>query len=949
MANYYVTDNGDNSTVTNASTGEIVFVGTYSQAASQAAELNRQSDRALYNQETTVTPSAIVTLNKSQGTDAQRLALMNEIDKGVDQNLNDLLGIQSSKTSPKAQITAGVGANDDNPQQSSSAAQSVSSSGSNSSTADSSGSSNTQNQQRIIPEPNVLDQFASSTWQASLYLMSSAQYSQFIQSKKKSLSGYNLLIQNSGAPVGKAGFVGGLQNQTFSENNGVTSSATAAAGRNPAFPLDFYIDNIVVKNYLLGKGSGIATNVSELTFQITEPNGITLINRLYQAVQDAAPRNSSGPIDYSQANYLMVIRWYGYDEYGNPQPPPATKRQTNNVNGSTVEKTDPRAIVEKYIPFQIADIDFTVSSRLVTYEVRSRPIGQMIGGTGRRGTIPADLELTGQTVRDVLQGNSASPSRVEPVQELFENDGTPSYTSGSGPASSAPSVGTLTAVGLTQAMNDLQKELVKNGTFQYGDTYEVVFAPGAEVIAGAKVTLKNPKANQASTPMSKPASQSPSSALPEKQSVAYSGRNIPVSAGTQMLYAIDQIIRNSSYIYDQANLTADESKPGEYIQNDTRVPVNWFNIMMEAVPDGNKYDTKRNATAYKIKYVITTYQVQNFVSRFFPTVNYLGVHKSYPYWFTGQNTAVLDYQAHINSMYQLVVTGSSPGQNLQNSQLQRFSASMADQIKWYYAPRSSESTAGAENRGNEIPAEAAEYMYGGSGLQSTKVKIIGDPAWIQQGSITGINGLTDSASQPFLLDGTINFDGVQPMFEVAFQKPEDYDLGTGLADPYRDKNNKSRLPKQSFIYQGTVVTSTFSGGRFEQQLEGTLYPFPIPDGSNAVSAPPGKQDPRRIDNPSGGLNSTTGQPLKAQPGVSNTNGALEAPVTVGEVSPGSSDNGDQDGVLPDDIVVAQSPPEPVDSEGVDVSVPDDLDFTPPSRLAINSDIPDTPQNMAIET
>ena len=313
---------------------------------------------------------------------------------------------------------------------------------------------------------------------------------------------------------------------------------------------------------------------------------------------------------------------------------------------------------------------------------------------------------------------------------------------------------------------------------------------------------------------------------------------------------------------------------------------------------------------------------------------------------------MLDYQANINSMYQLVVTGSSPGQNLQNSQLQRFSASMADQIKWYYAPRSSESTAGAENRGNEIPAEAAEYMYGGSGLQSTKVKIIGDPAWIQQGSITGINGLTDSASQPFLLDGTINFDGVQPMFEVAFQKPEDYDLGTGLADPYRDKNNKSRLPKQSFIYQGTVVTSTFSGGRFEQQLEGTLYPFPVPDGSNAVSTPPpppGRQDPRRIDNPNGGLNSTTGQPLKAQPGVSNTNGALEAPVTVGEVSPGGSDNGDQDGVLPDDIVVAQSPPEPVDSEGVDVSVPDDLDFTPPSRLAINSDIPDTPQNMAIET
>jgi hypothetical protein len=930
MANYYVTDNGNNSTVTNATTGEIVFVGTYAQALSQAAELNRQSDSALYNQATTVTPPAIVTLEQTQGTDSP----------------------STSTVAPKAQITTGVGANDDNPQAASAVTQSVSSSGANSTTIDSAGSTNTSNQQRIIPETNILDQYASSTWQVSLYLMSNEQYGQFLLSKKKSLSGYNLLIQNSGAPIGKAGFVGNLQTQVFTENNGTTSTATAGAGRNPAFPLDFYIDNIVLKNYLLGKGSGIATNFSEINFQITEPNGITLINRLYQAVQDAAPRNSSGPIDYSQAQYLMVIRWYGYDENGNPQPPPATKKQSNNVNGSAIEKTDPRAIVEKYIPFQIADIDFTVSSRLVTYDVRGKPSGQMVGGTSRRGTVPADLELTGQTVRDVLQGNPATPSRLEPTQTLYELDGTPSYTSNAGPASSAPSVGTLTAVGLTQAMNDLQKELVKNGTFQYADTYEVVFAPGAEVIASAKVTLKNPKANQSATPMSKPTSQSPSSALPEKQSVAYNGRIIPVSAGTQMLYAIDQIIRNSSYIYNQANLTADENNPGEYIQNDRSTPVNWFNIIMEAVPDGNKIDTKRNATVFKIKYVITTYQVQNFVSRFFPSVTYLGVHKSYPYWFTGQNTAVLDYQAHINSMYQLVVTGSSPGQNLQNSQLQRFSASMTDQIKWYYAPRSSQSTAGAENRGNEIPAEAAEYMYGGSGLQYAKVKIIGDPAWIQQGSLTGVNGLIDTVSQPFLLDGTINFDGVQPMFEVAFQKPEDYDLTTGLADPYRDKNDKSRLPKQSFIYQGTVVTSNFSGGRFEQLIEGTLYPFPVPDGSNAVSAPPpppGQQDPRRTDNPNGGINGVTGQPLKVQPGVSNANGALPAPETVGSVSPGETPDGNQDAVTPADTVTAQAPPEPADSDGVDVSIPTSLDFVPLPKLAINIDIPDVPQNMALET
>jgi hypothetical protein len=74
------------------------------------------------------------------------------------------------------------------------------------------------------------------------------------------------------------------------------------------------------------------------------------------------------------------------------------------------------------------------------------------------------------------------------------------------------------------------------------------------------------------------------------------------------------------------------------------------------------------------------------------------------------------------------------------------------------------------------------YAYQDPG--GTKLKIIGDPAWIQQGSLAGGVTSADLSPQPFLPDGTINFDNSQVLFEIAWQRPEDYDLSTGLANPY---------------------------------------------------------------------------------------------------------------------------------------------------------------------
>jgi hypothetical protein len=158
--------------------------------------------------------------------------------------------------------------------------------------------------------------------------------------------------------------------------------------------------------------------------------------------------------------------------------------------------------------------------------------------------------------------------------------------------------------------------------------------------------------------------------------------------------------------------------------------------------------------------------------------------------------------------------------------------------KYTYASASTESSAGAFAQGNKVGANASEYLYSPGDLGNAKIRIIGDPAWIQQGSLAGGVNTAEFGYSAFLPDGSINFDASQVMFEIAWQRPEDYNLSTGLADPYARPGNQARQPQQSNVYKANKIVSEFKSGKFEQTIEGSLYNFPIPSGKNIVASAP---------------------------------------------------------------------------------------------------------------
>jgi hypothetical protein len=763
---------------------------------------------------------------------------------------------------------------------------------------------------RITPKPNVLDRFSSYTYRASWYIITPEQYRQMTLSQKKSVNGYMLLMQSGGAPINSGGPQGAKSpsTQTFFENNGASSTNAsipnardADAGRNPYFPDDFYFENINIENLITGNGSRAAHAVTNIKFTVVEPSNITLLDRLYEAVQDFMPASGQKQnINYASVIYLMVIRFYGYDENGNL----VTNIGATDQSG----RSDPNAVIEKFIPFKIAKCDWTVENKLVSYNIEGLAVGQITAAGTKRGTIPYDVQLTAKSLGELLGGDvqfangtapSAAPgtsttaSRPGPdagagnnAVVFAENAGTVSNSVAPAPpnANAAATPKRTLTQGLMGAMNQYQQELVKNGIQEYADTYNIVFATGGaggggQAIEKAKLIPPGTIPDRKNAPTAPPPTSDASSADMSRVFVDITSRNYSITAGMQLVQAIDLAIRNSEFIYAQQtkfyNNDNDQNSPEEQTKPGTGRDVVWYNLTFQALPKSGQYDRKRNDFAYDITFIVNTWIPMNFSSNYFPINRFRGLHKVYPYWFTGQNTSVLEYKETLNNLYNLTISGSATDRNL--LQRQNMTSSMRDQPFYSYQSASAESRQGVSGKENEPGSNLAENLYDPVGLANCKLKIVGDPSWIQQGSIAfGINPNSFNGD-PFLQDGTINFDARQIMFEVAWQRPQDYDINTGLADPY--SKSSRREPIQSRVYTASKVTSMFERGTFTQLVEGLLYFFMKPNANNKAVSAPMPTTGRQVD-----LNNTL-RPNERAP----KSGTISVPLVTS--APGSATSG----------------------------------------------------------
>lgn len=377
---------------------------------------------------------------------------------------------------------------------------------------------------------------------------------------------------------------------------------------------------------------------------------------------------------------------------------------------------------------------------------------------------------------------------------------------GAAPKPSTTTVGT----GLVAALNTYQQSLKSKGLVEIADIYEIKFADS--IIADA--TIVPPAGLNKNLVVGSTGTTASDKLLPNKQTMDPKSRARAAAAGQQIVQFIDQVIRSSKYIQDQASQTWNQSTNSwEPTKTPTAQQFAWFQVLCNV--DILGYDNKRQDHAYRMTFTVVPYETP-MLSAFFPSGKYRGVHKFYQYWFTGFNDAVLSFEQSFNNQWTQALTGPT----VSETKVQKLNYPETWRLNVF--PASGQSNQGGERNTNEPGANAADFLYS-SDLATAKIQIVGDPAWIPNTNTEYVTPETFTA-EPFLSDGTINTVASGAYFAICFDTPADYNLQTGLVDP-RTAPNGQNDGTVTTVYVASKVTHTFKNGRFTQELEGSWVTY----------------------------------------------------------------------------------------------------------------------------
>lgn len=649
----------------------------------------------------------------------------------------------------------------------------------------------------IVATPNKLAKLSSMNYSISIYMLNIEEYKRLVASRQKTLPTQQLIIQSGGIDQGLGYNIG---------------------QRNKYFDVDFYLDNVVIDSSIGTQNGNRAHNALTLNFTVVEPNGVTFIQRLRKAVK-AHQAATTSTVSEANQNFLMIIRFYGYDSNG----------QIVNASqlGLTEAGSDTNAIIEKWIPFQIADIRYKLSARTVEYNVVATVPQVGVGFSQMTATIPFDFELQAPDVATLLNGRTSFAGVRTVGLQTDENQSaaeTQRLLNGAGSAAppnatAAASVKTYTN-GLADALNQHQLDLYNTGQQEIADQFEFVLA-NVKGLSDAKMSRPGRQDKQrTATPPPTTANQALN---PNVGSYNSNSKTWSVTRGTQIVQLIDLVMRNSTYITSQQNIIFDEVTKLPKPQTPVAT-VQWYRIGCQVTPLG--YDNKRRCIAYKSTYYITPYQINDPRVPLFPNARFRGTHKVYNYWFTGENNEVLDLDIEVNYNYTTTFgnyqAGSGPAGDFTSS-------SRIYEKRYFQTKPNSEGTGGTGDTTTPA-AQLAERLYNEADIQKSQLTIVGDPDWIQQSEIF-YNDPRSISLSPFMPDGSMNTAASEVLYEIKFNPVNDYNLNNGLGTInsngglYSQSNADIRLEPQSTVFGALMCRSNFRQGRFTQRLTGTIKFF----------------------------------------------------------------------------------------------------------------------------
>jgi hypothetical protein len=607
---------------------------------------------------------------------------------------------------------------------------------------------------------NPLSKFSSVTYKLSLYAITPDAYNSFYENDRWITKDLELIVQSAGV------------------------SKELDSPRNKYFEFDFGIDDLEITTLTNAKETSTAGNQSDFKFKLYEPYGMTFPSRLVKAEVDlqqraGIKRSIAQQTEALMSPFLLVVRFYGYDSNGNP----VTEPVDDGVSGT---KTDTNAAFERAFPIVITKLTFKMENKVTVYDVTAKLMNEQVGLGVKRGVVKTGFSISADTVEAALGGKGS---------------------------------------GLFDKINEQQKSITnkseKEKKQMIDDDYNVVFQPesgiGEALLVDKDFYVKN-FAPMASGPSNVRTSQGPSATT-----VSKGKRTIKIAEGTPILTAIDQIITQSTYLRD-AMKVFDKEEVQEVQENDESFNENanpkklyWYNVRTHVKIKG--FDEIRQDFAYSITYIIQKYQipyVRSLVTGA-PTT-YYGPHKIYKYWYSGENTEVLNYEMQYNLLYYLTSALSSDAAN--NKPANK-------------TPNNPGPGQGADPTGKlpgkfELQNELKTFLYSPGDQVKAQIKILGDPDYLMP---TEAGSITTSFKQWYGEDYTINASSGQVFIEIGFSQVEDYDNTTGILKPNENimfwdyPAEIEKMTQGRMVYMLMKVVSKFSRGVFTQDLKTILPNF----------------------------------------------------------------------------------------------------------------------------
>jgi hypothetical protein len=418
----------------------------------------------------------------------------------------------------------------------------------------------------------------------------------------------------------------------------------------------------------------------------------------------------------------------------------------------------------------------------------------------KRGLLTTGASVIASTVEQALTGGSKSTVAAIP--------------------------GTL---GILTKLNREQEDLKAAGKIKVANVYDLVWLGDANTIKNASLLTKA-DIDKRKLPMVPLANT--------EQGFAAAVKNIPpditkkllkFNTATPVIQAISQIIAQSSYLENaltKVYTNAEEPGPDAELPNGPPREIAWYNL--SASVKTLAWDDIVNDFAVEITYVIQPYLTPVVTSSYVTKVSkYYGPHKRYEYWYTGKNSEILSYEQTLNHAYvQTALDGVSNKVD-----------TVAD-IATILQQRTGGNRLGVINNGMEAQNAYITSLYDPSAWAQAKINIIGDPDYLIQDSPGSIN----EAYKQFYGPGfSINPNGGQVFIEINFREAIDYNDTTGLMD-LNENIIFWKYPKELNIkgvsYQLISVKSSFSKGKFTQDLECRINTFP-----NTAKSATGRENP----------------------------------------------------------------------------------------------------------